>query len=207
MVLKSLFSMIAFKLGYLGAFLFPYSIVCKFKGWLEIIYTGYISRGFKHFGRNSKIEHGLHLAGKQYISIGDNVFIGKNSALTAFNVAGNVELSIGNRCMFGYDNHITCCNKIIIGNDLRTGKSVLISDNAHGDPKNVDQKKMNPNDRPLYSKDPIIIGDCVWIGERAVILGGVKIGNGAIVGANSVVTHDIPENGIAVGCPARIIMH
>ena len=65
---------------------------------------------------------------------------------------------------------------------------------------------MNPNDRPLYSKGPIIIGDCVWIGERAVILGGVKIGNGAIIGANSVVTHDVPENGIAVGCPARIIM-
>ena len=57
-----------------------------------------------------------------------------------------------------------------------------------------------------FTKKTIIkIGDTVWIGEKAAILGGVSIGNGAIIGANTVVTHDVPAYSIAVGCPARII--
>lgn len=64
---------------------------------------------------------------------------------------------------------------------------------------------MHPNVRPLYSKGPIVIGNNVWIGEKVAVLGGVKIGDGAIIGANAVVTHDVPPYSIAVGCPAKII--
>lgn len=60
----------------------------------------------------------------------------------------------------------------------------------------------------VYSKlteKEVIIGNDVWIGAKATILRGVKIGNGAVIGANSVVTRDIPDFAIAVGSPARII--
>lgn len=58
-----------------------------------------------------------------------------------------------------------------------------------------------------YSLDsePAIIGNDVWCGANAVILQGIKIGDGAVIGANAVVTHDIPPYAIAVGVPARVI--
>lgn len=54
-------------------------------------------------------------------------------------------------------------------------------------------------------KAPIEIGENVWIGYHCQILKGVKIGNGAIVGSGSVVTHDVPANSIVVGNPARVV--
>ena len=57
----------------------------------------------------------------------------------------------------------------------------------------------------LISKGKIHISKNVWIGEGACILAGVNIGQGAIIGANAVVTKDIPNFAIAVGVPARII--
>jgi len=82
---------------------------------------------------------------------------------------------------------------------------VLIPDNSHGKPSSTEQSKIKPNDRPLYCKDSIIIGDNVWVGEKTVILSGVNVGDGAIIGANAVVTHDVPPYSIAVGCPAKIL--
>ena len=52
---------------------------------------------------------------------------------------------------------------------------------------------------------PITIGDSVWIGGDVTILPGVTIGKGSVIGARSMVTKDIPENVIAVGCPCRVI--
>jgi len=49
------------------------------------------------------------------------------------------------------------------------------------------------------------IGDDVWLGYGVVVLDGVKIGSGAVIGANSVVTKDVPENAVAVGSPAKVI--
>ena len=55
----------------------------------------------------------------------------------------------------------------------------------------------------LCSKGPVVIEDNVWIGDKVTILGGVTIGDNAIIGANSVVTHDIPSNCMAAGMPAK----
>ena len=52
---------------------------------------------------------------------------------------------------------------------------------------------------------PVVIGNDVWIGGRVIILPGVKIGDGAIVGAGSVVTRDVSEYDIVAGNPARVI--
>ncbi len=53
----------------------------------------------------------------------------------------------------------------------------------------------------------IIIGNDVWIGRGATIMGGVRIGNGAVIGANAVVTRDVPPYAVAVGSPARIVKY
>ncbi len=61
------------------------------------------------------------------------------------------------------------------------------------------------NAQPLQTKGPIIIEDGAWLGVTVVVLSGVRIGKGAVIGAGSVVTHDIPEGAIAVGSPARVV--
>ena len=55
------------------------------------------------------------------------------------------------------------------------------------------------------SKGDVVIGNDVWIGMNSIILSGVKIGDGAVIGAGSVVTHDVPPYAIVAGCPAKII--
>ena len=60
-------------------------------------------------------------------------------------------------------------------------------------------------DQELVSKGPIILEDDVWLGYRVIVLSGVRIGKGAVIGAGSVVTKDVPGNAIAVGVPARVV--
>ena len=90
---------------------------------------------------------------------------------------------------------ITCANKIIIGHDVAIARDVVIRD--------YDAHELNYPDFEISK--PIIIGDNVWIGNRAVILKGVTIGNGAVVGAGSIVTKNVPPNTVVAGNPARII--
>jgi acetyltransferase-like isoleucine patch superfamily enzyme len=59
--------------------------------------------------------------------------------------------------------------------------------------------------QPLQTKGGIVIEDDVWIGFGVIVLDGVKIGKGAVLGAGSVVTRDIPDNTVAVGVPAKTI--
>ena len=59
--------------------------------------------------------------------------------------------------------------------------------------------------RPTTTKGDVIIGNDVWIGASATILSGVNIGNGAVIGACSVVTKDVPPYGIAAGNPAKVV--
>lgn len=64
---------------------------------------------------------------------------------------------------------------------------------------------INPDNRAATYGRPIVIEDKVWIGINSTILPGVKIGYGAIVGAQSVVTRDVPPMTVVAGNPARII--
>ena len=61
------------------------------------------------------------------------------------------------------------------------------------------------NERPLYSKGSVVIGNNVWLGNNVCVMPGVTIGDGAIIGANSVVTHDVPAYAVAAGIPARVV--
>lgn len=80
----------------------------------------------------------------------------------------------------------------------------FISDHSHGKLNKTDIKKV-AIERRLYSKGNIIIEDNVWIGEGCVILPNVKIGQNSVIGANTVVTKDVPRNSIVVGNPGRVI--
>ena len=148
------------------------------------------------------------LLGLKYIKIGEGTHLNKGIILTAWDsYAGEKwtpSIKIGNNCHIGEFTHITSCNNIEIGDNLLTGRYVYISDNSHGT-ANFSQMKIHPANRFLYSKGPIKIGNNVWIGESARILAGVSIGDGAIIGANSVVTKDVPAYSVVGGIPAKVL--
>lgn len=159
---------------------------------------------FKSFGIKSLLAPSVRLLKPQYISIGKSSSIMRGCILEACDENGIPDLSIGDGVSLGEYSHVTCANRVIIGNRVLTGRYLLITDNAHGtsDRKTLDIPPLN---RKVYSKGEVIIGDDVWIGDRAVVLPGVKIGKSAIIGANAVVTRDVPAYTIVGGNPAKVI--
>lgn len=119
--------------------IWPYSLSQRFSRYYAWFYTAWIAHNVRKIGLHTEVEPGLYLVnGKKYIEIGDYCLIGRNSHITAHEMPQYntpVKISIGDGCMFGPDMHITAVNSIRIGKNVRTGKSVLISDNSHGDPK------------------------------------------------------------------------
>lgn len=146
--------------------------------------------------------------GAEFIHIGNNTIFGKDLWLTAWKCGGaksdNPILRIGNDCGFGAFNHITCANKVSIGDNCLTGKWVTITDNSHGE-TDFESLCVPPLKRPIVSKGPVVIGDNVWIGDKATILPGVTIGDGAVIAANAVVTKDVPSYCVVGGIPAKIL--
>ena len=111
------------------------------------------------------------------------------------------QLTIGPHARLSDNVHIGCLDRITIGAHLLCGSRVLISDHAHGRYSGAGASE--PALRPLHSAAPVFLGDNVWLGDGVAVLAGARIGDGCVVGANSVVTGPLPEKTIAVGAPAR----
>lgn len=156
------------------------------------------------------IDKPLHLYGQRYIHVGERFSTGVNVTIEAYRTYGDnenydAEIFIGDNVTLGEGTHISAINKMKIGNGVLTGRYVSIIDNNHGESVSRKELEMEPIKRPLSSKGPIIIGNNVWIGDKVSILGGVSIGDAAVIGANAVVTIDVPPYSIVAGNPARII--
>ena len=116
----------------------------------------------------------------------------KTNGPAYLNAAGG-SISLGNYVFLNHNVSITSLNQIVIGNNVTIANNTVIVDHNH----NYEQIKDG------YSTQPIYIEDNVWIGANCVILPGVHIGKGAVIGAGSVVTHDVSPNTIVVGIPAK----
>lgn len=107
-------------------------------------------------------------------------------------------ISIGDDCFANMNLVILDCTRVTIGNHVLIGPNVGIYTATH--PMDIDSRREG-----LESAFPIEIGNDVWIGAHACILPGVSIGDGAVIGAGSVVTHDIPAGMLTYGNPCRVI--
>jgi acetyltransferase-like isoleucine patch superfamily enzyme len=89
---------------------------------------------------------------------------------------------------------------------IQIGEDVQIAPNCSFYPydHNVRPGELIKN-QPLQTKGGIVVEDDVWLGVGVIVLDGVRVSRGAVVGAGSVVTKDIPEEAIAVGSPARVV--
>lgn len=192
--------------------LFPYRgrIRKMWKFWGTRFRSELYCADFKQVGNNIEFKKVETLHGQEYITIGDRSSFESGLVLTAWDSYGEQrfqpEIRIGNNCHFGEWNHITSVNRIEIGDFCLTGKWVTITDNSHG-LTDGESLQLPPIERDLYSKGPVVIGRNVWIGDKATILPGVTIGDGAVVAANAVVATDVPAYCVVAGVPARIIKH
>lgn len=170
------------------------------------VYSIWLSFDIKHAPK-VHFDYPINLVGGKYITIGENTSFGKFCILSTWDKYEDEifspELVIGSRCVFGEYNHITANTRIEIGDDVLTGRWVTITDNSHGK-TDYETLQTTPIKRKLYSKGIVKIGNKVWIGDKATILPGVTIGDGAVVAANAVVTKDIPAYSVAAGNPARV---
>ena len=114
---------------------------------------------------------------------------------------------IGDGVSFSDGVHITCIERIDIGNNVLMGSHIYISDHNHGLYKGTVQSQPSepPMQRQLGGGGSVVIGDNVWIGDNVVILGPADIGSGAILAANSVVRGEVSPNSMFAGAPAKRI--
>lgn len=116
---------------------------------------------------------------------------------------------IGSHCSLGIGGvYISARAPIYIGDYVMSGPQVMmITGNHRTDLLGWRMIEIDDNHKKEENDQPITIEDDVWIGARAIILKGVRIGKGSVVGAGSVVTKDVPRYSIVAGSPAKVIKY
>lgn len=182
------------------------------RGWETAVELGAIGpdtrrgRRFGALGAGSVICFPANaLFNEQYIHIGAGTMFGPQATLSAGMVPGQVMVSdtvirVGDRCLFGKGSGIVGHLEIVIGDDVWTGHHVYITDQNHGY-----ADLTLPVSQQVMPERPVSIGDGSWLGHGTVVLPGARIGRHVVIGANSVVTGDVPDHSVAAGVPARVI--
>jgi acetyltransferase-like isoleucine patch superfamily enzyme len=152
-------------------------------------------------GKRAFISLPFRLDGIESIKLGDFSVVQSRGWLYCITVDDlQAQLTIGSRCVLGYNNHIAAVREVVIGDDVLTANNVYISDGIHGY-EDINTPIMQQSVR---FKQSVHIGQGTWIGENVCVI-GANIGRNCVIGANSVVTRDVPDFSVAVGVPARVI--
>jgi acetyltransferase-like isoleucine patch superfamily enzyme len=180
-----------------------YELIVKVgRGSARRLYSAFMSTQFGAFGKGSSIYRPLKLIGLSRMNIGKRVIVCEQAWIMAENlVKGRApSISIGDGTYIGHFCHIVAVDRMVIGENVLIANKAYFSDNVHGyrDPS------VPIISQPVEFKGAVEIGDGSWIGENVAIL-GAKVGKHCVIGANSVVTHDIPDYCVAVGSPAAVI--
>ena len=160
------------------------------------------ARRFKRFGRGTSVIFPAGVDGAHNIVLGDDVYIAYKTFLAALPHTGHADcvLDIGAGCRIGRFNHIYATRRVVLGANVLTANNVYIADNLHGYRDPV----LPILHQPIVQNRVVEIGEGSWLGHNACVL-GARIGRHCVVGANAVVTHDIPDHCVVVGAPAFII--
>ena len=162
--------------------------------------------GFGAFGAGSMLQQPYAvLMGAAAVHVGDETLISPGATLAAspeweWAPGDGPIISIGSRVWAARGLTVVAHRSVTIGDDVWFGPNVYVTDASH---------EMDDPDQPIghamQPAQPVRIGDGAWLGTGVVVLPGVTIGRNVAVGANSVVAHDLPDNTVAVGSPARVV--
>jgi acetyltransferase-like isoleucine patch superfamily enzyme len=162
-----------------------------------------VSGAFAQFGREVSLNCPVRLSGESRIAIGDGVYIGAGSWLQALPDGDNesVAISIGSETSIAGFCVISAVRKVVVEDNVLIARNVYISDHIH---------KYSQVDIPIHLQGvdkvgPVVVKHGSWLGQNVVVCPGVTIGIGSVVGANSVVTRDVPDFSVAVGAPASVV--
>jgi acetyltransferase-like isoleucine patch superfamily enzyme len=164
--------------------------------------------------------HHLSLRSPGRISLGNHVII-DDYATFSVRGTGDERIDIGNVVQIGRNAHLTTrAGSIFIDNYANIGPECRLDSTTHihigqhaliaarcyigGVNHQFDRVDIPIVEQPLGTKGGVYIGDDVWLGAHVVVIDGVKIGQGAVIGAGAVVTKDIPPYAIAMGVPAQV---
>jgi acetyltransferase-like isoleucine patch superfamily enzyme len=155
-------------------------------------------------GKNLSIDTLPFVSGHADIEIGDDVWLGGRISITSGRFEDCPRLVIKDRCGIGWNVQITVNREVIIEEDVLVSFDCRISD-SDGHPREADLRAQKA---ALKSRDirPVRICRNAWIGNGAHIMKGVTIGEGAVIGANSVVISDVPAYSLALGNPAEVFI-
>jgi acetyltransferase-like isoleucine patch superfamily enzyme len=111
------------------------------------------------------------------------------------------KIVIGHRVTSTAGLTIDAMQEVVIEDDVMFASNVIVMDGLHGFRHTNEPYKY----QPMWRIAPVVIGRGSWIAQNVVIMPGVRIGEMSIIGANSIVTHDVPPRSIAFGNPARVV--
>jgi acetyltransferase-like isoleucine patch superfamily enzyme len=161
--------------------------------WFKLTNPHVITRGFVFLDRGVEI---YARRGYGRLVLGRWVHIGNDCALRCHEGT----LTLGDKSVLARDISINCYLDVEIGDSALIADGVYISDFDH---KFADLTA--PIKDQGIAKSRVRIGRDVWIGTKVTVVRGVTIGDGSVIGANAVVTRDVPSFSVAVGAPARVI--
>ena len=123
----------------------------------------------------------------------------KRSNTIYFQGDGNTVI-IGDNTIFDGNDLIVCAEgtKCVIGSDCIIASKVHIRTTDQHNIYNQHDERVNPSKNTC-------VGNHVWLGDSVVVMKGTSIGDGSIIGLGSIVCHDIPNDSVAVGTPARVV--
>lgn len=177
---------------------------------LETLLVRTCLKQLKHAGQGIVLGRGVKIEHPECVSLGDNVHLNDYcwlSVLTQNHETGRPtveltpELSIGDGTYIGRFGTLACINRLTIGRNVMISDRAFIGDATHG----FARTELPIREQYLTSRGPVEIGDGTWIGIGVSILANVKIGRNCVIGAGTVVTHDVPDFCIATGAPAKVI--
>jgi acetyltransferase-like isoleucine patch superfamily enzyme len=157
---------------------------------------------FRQFGRRVRIVWPLRIVGSRWIAVEDEVTLQYGAYVAAISPDGKAQpaMRLGKGTLVGNSVHIICSRRVDIGAHVLIADRVYISDNRH----QYEDAHLPVMTQPLMQLPDVCIGDGSWLGENVCVI-GCSIGHHCVIGANSVVTRDIPDRCVVVGSPARIV--
>ena len=150
---------------------------------------------FHQAGVKGSLAQNVQILGQCKIYLGDRVTLRQSVT-----IGGEGELRIGDSTTINDQTIISCTLKVDIGKNCMFAPRCYVLDVDH-----EFSDLTTPIKDQGYRQGSVSIGDDVWLGTGVVITQGVSVGDGCIIAANSVVTHDIPAFSIAGGVPAKVI--
>lgn len=168
------------------------------KCWYLKTQTVYKSR-FNSIGKRSLILKPVQLDSVKSVSLDDDVYIAEGAWLMGGN-ASEITLRINKGTTIGHFSHIIATHSVTIEEKVLIADKVFISDCTHAY-EDISKPVISQQIKAL---DPVVIGEGSWLGENVCVC-GAKIGKHCVIGANSVVTSDIPDYCVAVGSPAKVV--